>query len=58
MNQRTEAEIMELLWESLKRVPGHPDRRQTGWGTKTKQGMIACITRIISEKTADTEVTA
>jgi hypothetical protein len=46
----TEAErheaIVQLLWESLKRDPEHKDRRQTGWGTKTKQGLVACLDRI------------
>ena len=34
---------IELLWDSLKTVKGHPERRQTGWGNKTKQGLVACI---------------
>ena len=41
--------IVELLWNSLKRVPNHPDRRQTGVGSKTKQGLIASILRAIVE---------
>jgi hypothetical protein len=39
-------QIVELLWDSLKRDPDHKDRRQTGWGTKTKFGLIACLDRI------------
>jgi hypothetical protein len=45
MNEREQA-IIDLLWDSLKRDPEHKDRRQTGWGTKTKTGLIACIERI------------
>ena len=45
----TEEKILELLWDSLKRDPEHKDRRQTGWGTKTKQGLCACIYRISKE---------
>jgi hypothetical protein len=45
----TEEKIIELLWDSLKRDPEHKDRRQTGWGTKTKQGLVACIYRINKE---------
>jgi hypothetical protein len=39
-------EILDLLWDSLKRDPEHKDRRQTGWGTKTRVGLIACIDRL------------
>lgn len=38
--------VVDLLWYSLKRDGEHKDRRQTGWGTKTKTGLIACIERI------------
>lgn len=40
----------ELLWESLKTVKGYPERRQTGWGTKTIKGLVASIERIIEEE--------
>ena len=49
----TEEKIIELLWDSLKRDPEHKDRRQTGWGTKTKQGLVACIYRINKEHFAN-----
>ena len=35
-----------LLWDSLRRDPEHKDRRQTAWGTKTKEGLAACLARI------------
>ncbi len=38
--------VIDLLWDSLKKDPEHKDRRQTGWGTKTKIGLIACVARI------------
>lgn len=38
--------IIDLLWDSLPDDPEHSDRKQTGWGTKTRQGLIACIKRI------------
>lgn len=41
--------LLELLWNSLKPVEGQPDQRQTGWGTKTKIGLLACIERLESE---------
>lgn len=41
-----EQEIINLLWESLKRDPEHKDRRQTAWGTKTQAGLVACLNRI------------
>lgn len=43
--------IVDLLWDSLKRDPEHKDRRQTGWGTKTQQGLIACLDRIYHGET-------
>jgi hypothetical protein len=42
--------ILELLWDSLKRDPEHKDRRQTGWGTKTKIGLITSLDRIYGVK--------
>jgi len=38
--------LIELLWDSLKRDPNHNDRRQTGWGSKTKVGLIRCIFKV------------
>lgn len=45
--------VVDLLWDSLKRDPEHLDRRQTGWGTKTKEGLAACIERIAADPTVD-----
>jgi hypothetical protein len=39
-------QVVALLWDSLKRDPEHKDRRQTGWGTKTQIGLVACLDRI------------
>jgi hypothetical protein len=44
--EERDAAIVELLWDSLKRDPEHRDRRQTGWGTKTKTGLAACLDNI------------
>jgi hypothetical protein len=41
--------LLGLLWDSLKRDPDHKDRRQTGFGTKTKEGLVACIEGCIKE---------
>ncbi len=41
-----EREVTELLWDYLPKDPDHSDRRKTGWGTKTKIGLVACIERI------------
>ena len=46
-------ELLNLLWDSLKRQPGRPDVRVTSWGTKTKRGLLACVERIY---TPDNEV--
>lgn len=49
LSQPQRDELIELLWESLKRDREHTDRRQTGWGTKTKLGLIACVERIVND---------
>jgi hypothetical protein len=38
--------LIDLLWSSMRRDKEHRDRVQTGWGTKTQDGLIACIERI------------
>lgn len=49
----TEAErrqaLIELLWDSMKRDKEHKDCVRTGWGTKTKTGLVASIERIFSD---------
>jgi hypothetical protein len=44
-----EQALIDLLWDYLKKDPEHKDRRQTGFGTKTKIGLVASINRIIAE---------
>lgn len=46
MTEYQNDQLITLLWESMKKDPEHKDRRQTGWGTKTKEGLCACIARI------------
>lgn len=41
--------MVEVVWCSLKRDPGHDNRRETAWGTKTECGLAACFDRIINE---------
>ena len=50
MSENQKQLLFELLWDSLKKDPEHKDRRQTGWGTKTKIGLVACIDRIVGEE--------
>lgn len=45
-DEHRDQEILNLLWESLKRDPEHTDRRQTAWGTKTQAGLVASLNRI------------
>ncbi len=50
LTREQEAALLDLLWGYMRRDlnPEHrKDRVQTGWGTKTKQGLIACIKRIV-----------
>ena len=42
-----ESELLCLLWDSMKRDPEHKDRVRTGYGTKTKLGLLACIRSIM-----------
>ena len=46
---KREQALVDLLWDYLKKDPEHKDRRQTSFGTKTKQGLVACIDRINKE---------
>lgn len=41
--------IATLLWDYLKRDPDNKDRRQTGYGTKTKQGLYLSISNILKQ---------
>lgn len=47
--------LIELLWDYMKRDPEHRDRVRTAWGTKTKQGLVASIKRIMEEHSDGTE---
>jgi len=47
MSEDQKKAVIELLWDYLKRDSEHKDRRHTGWGTKTKEGLSACIDRIM-----------
>ena len=50
MTMKQEKDIKELLWDYLPKDKDHKDRRQTGWGTKTEEGLMACIKNIMEEK--------
>lgn len=49
LTETQQSQLIELLWDSLKRKPGY-DRVRTGWGTKTQTGLLACIERIVLDK--------
>ena len=46
---RIEQEIAMLLWDCLPKDREHPDRRRTGWGTKTLRGLRLSLERILNE---------
>lgn len=50
---RIEEQLIDLLWNHLKRDPEHKDRRRTGYGTKTMGGLAACIRRIVAGEGAE-----
>ena len=45
-DRMSDEEIVSVFWDFLKKDPEHKDRRQTAWGTKTKQGLAATIKRL------------
>lgn len=49
LNKEQTQAALELLWDHLPKDREHKDRRQTGWGTKTKVGLIACLERIATD---------
>jgi hypothetical protein len=46
MNEKQRSAVLDLLWDYLKQDGQHRDRVRTAWGTKTQEGLIACIERI------------
>ena len=48
MKPTQEQELIDLLWDYLRRDPEHKDRVRTAWGTKTKQGLVGSINRIVT----------
>ncbi len=49
MSEKQQAAVIDLLWDYLKRDKEHADRVVTGWGTKTKLGLILSIERIAKD---------
>ena len=43
---------VSFIWDHLPKCPEHEDRRQTAWGTKTKEGLSACMKRLVNEAEA------
>jgi hypothetical protein len=46
------AQLLDLLWDALRPTPGPSpqDRRRTGWGNKTQEGLCACIETILNQQ--------
>jgi len=40
---------ISFIWDFLPKCPEHKDRRQTAWGTKSKEGLANCIRRLADE---------
>jgi len=49
LTAQQQTELFELLWDSLQNAPKHKNVKRTGWGFKSKTGLVACIERIIFE---------
>ena len=41
-----EQDVIDAFWDALPKVLAHPDRRYTGWGSKTKVGLVATVKRL------------
>ena len=48
-----EQALIDLLWDYLKKDPEHKDRRQTGFGTKTKIGLVASIIELSRRRASE-----
>lgn len=42
--------MIDLLWDYLQPDREYRNRVYTGWGTKTKEGLCACIERIMENR--------
>ncbi len=51
MTEKQIEAMVAPLWDFLKKDPGHKDRRQTAWGTKTKLGLALTIKRLAAGAT-------
>ena len=49
MTPEQRSKLLELLWGSMEQSAPYPDRVITGWGTKTQNGLIACISSIMKD---------
>ncbi len=49
-------QVVSLLWDYLPKDPAHDDRRQTGWGNKTKAGLTECVLLATETYTVNTVV--
>lgn len=50
LNPKQQNDLLELLWDSMHRDKGSIGRVRTGWGTKTREGLLRCIARIAFEE--------
>ena len=51
--QAMQDRLAKFIWGSLRRDQKNLLRRQTSWGTKTPQGLLACVLRIVNEEKTD-----
>lgn len=49
LSEKQQGELLDVFWDYMKRDPGY-DRVKTGWGTKTKTGLLYVIERIVLDK--------
>ena len=49
MSETKQSELLQLLWEYMRKDREHPGRVHTGYGTKTKEGLLRSINTIMTE---------
>ena len=49
LNQAQKDSLNDLLWDYMQSDRENHGRVRTGWGSKTKEGLLSCIERILVE---------
>lgn len=50
LSKSQKEDLIDLLWDDLRKDLNHSDRKRTGWGGKTKDGLVASIEDILNKE--------